>query len=329
MNSNGLSWTMTAILADSPAWGLTQVYFHWLAQHADTIDSAVDYIESTTAGGVAGGFTLSDGSGNIRVLETISLVPQLDETTFGTPETHSNLRAPGDLGEPGPWVAQTNHLNPEWMQEYNPFWLSFIGTYTRYDTVAQFLTEAEPGTVDFAFAKAMFASDDWYDAAEGVWHRNEPGAPGISNDHTSVAQSIFFPADLVAYIQPGTPSGNGIPAYATGEYVKIQLATDPKPVTLQADADALAYYWDACDLFEHELNANAGYLTGQLVEDIRDKLDEAMTAYSLGMDREAFANLATDADQRLELWGAALTHFAKAQLYAQMAKTTLVKASGE
>lgn len=324
MNSNGLAWTMTAIMADSPAWGLTEVYFHWLAQHGDTITNAVDYIESTTVGGVAGGFTFSDASGDVKVLETIGMVPQLDPTTFGAPEMYSNLRSPGDMGENGPWVVQTNFLNPEWMEPYNPFWLDFIGTFARHDTVFQFLTEAEPGTIDVDFAKAMFASDDWYDATEGVWHYNEPGAPGISNDHTSVAQSIFLPADLIAYIQPGTPSGIGIPSFATGEYVKIHLDTDPKPVTIDADADALAYYWEARDMFEQAFNADA--LAGYLVEEVADKLDEAMVAYSQGIDREAFAILSTDPDEQLELWSAALTYFAKAQLYAQMAKTTLLNA---
>ncbi|MBI5443737.1 MAG: hypothetical protein HY900_21320 [Deltaproteobacteria bacterium] len=323
MNSNGIAWTMTAILGDSPAWGLTEVYFHWLAQTPASIDEALDYIRSTPAGGVAGGFILSDASGNIRVHETISVAEP-----SGSTSTHSHLRALGEADETGPWVVQTNHLVDPSLQAYNPFWLSFIGTYTRYDTVSQYLKEAAPGTVDFEFAKSMFASSDWYDAVSQTWHPNEPGAPGISNDHTSVAQSIFFPADRVVYLQTGTPSGNGMPAYATGEYVRIKLAGDPKSVTYEADADALALYWEAADLFEHELNAEPEYLTPSVISLVQDALDEAMLAYSAGMEKSASANLSKDDDALPALWASALTYFAKAQLEAQMAKTTLLRARG-
>jgi hypothetical protein len=111
---------------------------------------------------------------------------------------------------------------------------------------------------------------------------------------TLISQGVFFPADLTAYLQTGTPSGNGLPAFATGEYVKIKLATDPKTVTYNADRDALALYWDATDSFEHDLNAKSAYLSAAIVNDIRDKLDQAFTAYSLGMERASFANLTTD-----------------------------------
>ena len=88
-------------------------------------------------------------------------------------------------------------------------------------------------------------------------------------------------------------------------------------------------YWDATDLFEHDLNANAPYLTASLVQTVMDKLDEAFSAYSLGMDRAAFAYLETDPQKQLDLWASALTYYAKAQLYAQMAKTLLLRASGQ
>ncbi len=317
MNSNGFAWNMTAILIDKPAWGLTEVYFHYLAQLAKSPDEAVNYIQSTPFGGVAGGFLMSDAQGNVSVFE---VAPDRND--------HYNLRVPGDEGETGPWVVQTNHLVDPSLQAYNPFWLIFIGTYPRYDTVFQFLTEAAPNSVDFSFAKNMFASDDWYDAVAKQWHYNEPGGPGISNDHTSVSQSIFFPADRIAYLQTGTPSGNGLPAYATGEYVKIKLATDPKTVTDKADEYALAFYWDAVELFEHDFNANAPYLTSSLAQTVMDKLDEAFSAYSLGMDRAAFAYLETDVNKQLALYSEALTYYAKAQLYSQMAKSLLLRASG-
>jgi hypothetical protein len=44
------------------------------------------------------------------------------------------------------------------------------------------------------------------------------------------------------------------------------------------------------------------------------------------MDRASFANLETDAKKQIGLWAEAMTFYARAQLYAQMAKTVLLKA---
>lgn len=313
MNSKGLAWTMTAIMSDAPVWGVApEVYFHYLAQIASTPAEALEYLKSTPKGGVTGGFIFTDASGNISVFEGIA--------------DHFRLRHPGDMGEPGQFVVQTNHLVDPSLEAYNPKWLPVLGTYARYDTVFQFLKEAEPGSVDFAFAKSLLESDDWYEKSKAAWRRNEPGKREVSNSHTSVSQAVFFPADLVAYLQTGTPSGYGLPAFATGEYVKIKLATDPKTVTDNADRDALSMYWDATDSFRHDLNAKSTYLSIAVANDIEDKLDKAFTAYSLGMDRSSFASLTKDEKKRIALWAEAMTYYAKAQLYAQMAKTTLLKA---
>lgn len=317
MNSNGFAWTMTAILSDTPAWGLTEVYFHYLAQVAKSPAEAQAYLLATTRGGVAGGFMMSDAAGNLSVFENSA--------------THYHLRKPGDMGETGPYLVQTNNLVDPSLQQYNPAWLApALGSYARYDTVFEFLKEAAPGTVDFKFAKALLSSDNWYDSLATLWHINEPGLTlNVSNDHTSICQSIFFPADQIAYLQTGTPSGIGLPANSTGEYVKIKLATDPKTVASQADADALAYFWDAADNLEHDLNAKMAYLTPSVISDIKGMLDNSFSAYSAGLDRAGFAALNTDTKQRLNLWSSALTDFAKAQLYAQMAKSAIVRARAQ
>ncbi len=72
MNSDGFAWSMTAILIDKPAWGLTEVYFHYLAQLAKSPDEAVNYIKFIPFGGVAGGFVMSDAQGNVSVFEVVS-----------------------------------------------------------------------------------------------------------------------------------------------------------------------------------------------------------------------------------------------------------------
>jgi hypothetical protein len=313
MNSKSLAWTMTAIMSDTPVWGIApEVYFHYLSQLAASPGEALEYLKSTPKGGVTGGFIMTDASGSVSVFE-------------GTAD-HFHLSHPGERGETGPFVVQTNHLVDPSLAAYNPKWLANSGTYARYDTVQQFLKEASSGTVDFRFGKILFASCDWYDADKAAWNHNKPGGREISNSHTSVGQAIFLPANLIAYLQAGTPSGRGLPAFATGEYVKIKLSTDPKMVVKQADADSLALYWDACDSFERNMNAKANYLTATIAGDIESKLDQAIAAYSQGMDRASFASLSTDPKKRIGLWAEAMTYYAKAQLYAQMAKTELVKA---
>jgi hypothetical protein len=307
MNSSGFAWSMTAILSDEPAWGLApEAYFHYLAQYTASPTAAKAYLTTTPRAGVTGGFTMADAAGNISVYECNALA-------FA-------IREPGETD----FTVMTNHLVDETLQGYNPVWLEIaLGTFTRYDTVFQFITESL-GNIDFSFAKSMFASSDWYDADEAEWHYNEPGAPGISNDHTSVNQSIYFPADLIAYLQTGTPSGNGLPAYATGEYVRIKLADDANAVTAQAGNDALSMYWEAADLLEYDSNAEAAYLTYEISESIKEKLDEAFVAFSIGLDREAYADLEEkDVKEKLALYGAALTYYAKAQLYAQTVLTQL------
>ena len=122
---------------------------------------------------------------------------------------HFHLRDSGDRGETGPFVVQTNHLVDPSLSAYNPKWLPVIGTYARYDTVFQYLKEAAPGSVDFAFTKNLFASDDWFEAGKNTWNKNQPGRRELSNSHTSVSQAIFFPADLVAYLANGDAERHG------------------------------------------------------------------------------------------------------------------------
>ncbi len=312
MNSNGLAWTMTAITSTNPAWGLTEVYFHYLAQIASSRADALTYLQNTPRGGVSGGFTLSDPTG-VEVLETV-------------PDGGSNYATRGPVNG---FMVQTNHLVDAGLAAFNPPWVPFMGTLERYDTVFQYLTEAGAGSVDFNFVKNVFASDDWYEAGVG-WHLNDPGSPFLSNDHTSVSESIYIPEDLIAYLGTGTPSGNGFPAYATGEYVKIKLSADPGAVVNQADVDALSYFWAAMDFLEEEMNTNPApvYLTISVIESVQEKLDKAIYAYTEGIDRAAYAYFETNTSKRNELLSAALTGFAEAQLYAQMAYSTLIDQGG-
>ncbi|MBP1628652.1 MAG: Acyl-coenzyme A:6-aminopenicillanic acid acyl-transferase [Holophagaceae bacterium] len=308
MNSHGFAWSMTAIPTQSPSWGLGESYFHYLSQYVDSPAAAIAYLKSTPRGSAAGGFMLSDAS-SIQDFESCA-------------EAYK-LRVPGDEGETGSYLVQTNHLVDASLQQYNfPFEIG--GTNARYDTVSQYLKEAAPQAVDWKWTKGIFASDNWYDLANATWHYNEPFNGNTSNDKTSCASSIFIPSEKVAYLGTGTPGGIGIPASVTGEYVKIQLSTDPKVVASKADADALAYFWEAAGALESAKNANP-YLPEYLYAEVKDQIDQSFAAYTAGIDRAGFAKLSSDPTQTITLWASALTYFAQAQLYAQMAKTTLAR----
>lgn len=311
MNSSGFAWVLTAIFGP-PIWGVvTEVYFHYLAQYCESPAEAQEYIENSPRAGVTGTFPMSDAAGNISVIECNSQA--------------FLVREPGDLGEPGPFMVSTNHLMDPSLQVYNMPDLETSNTWYRYVTCFEYIKEAAAkGEVDFEWAKAMYSSDDWYDDATGTWHYNEPGS-NVNN--AGVSQSIFFPADLIAYFHVGIPSGIGFPGGSTGEYVKLQLADNPAAVTSGAGWEAYGLCNAAMNFLAKELNRNAPYLTYSVTQSLEEMLDEAMLEWERGMDREAFANMAevegADINEQVALWSEALTHYAKSQLYAQMVITRL------
>jgi len=309
MNSNGIAWGMTAIHSPTTKWGLTEGYFQFMCQTPKTPAEAQAFLKTTPRGGVTGGFIMADAD-NVMVLETNAI--------------HYNLRKPGDLEEKGNWVVQTNHLAHPSLWADNPEWI-WGDTVERYDTAIKYLEEAPAGTVDINLAKTILGAEDWYDASTDTWHRNQPGKRAVINSHRTTSVNIFQPATLTAYLMTGMPSGIGIPTEATGEYVKLQLKADPKGVASQANSDTLEIYWDAVDTFEYELNTKAAYLTLPVVTNIENKLDKAFYAYTAGLDRYGYAYLESDPNRQRGLWASALTYYAQAQLYAQMAKTALLR----
>jgi hypothetical protein len=319
LNSAGFAEAQTAIFGPL-AWSYPiEGYFHYLPQYCESVAEAQQYLESCPRGGVMGTVNMADAAGNIIVFE-------------GTAPEYA-FREPGDAGETAPFLVQTNHLVNPAMQDYNPpGWLVWnYDSYIRYATTFERMkAAAENGEIDFEFVKEMQRSDDWYDPDADMWHYNEPESGLTANNFPwSVSQLVLFPADLTAYIEVGTPSGIGLPAGATGEYVKVRLADDPAEVAANADTDALGFYTEARHLFQRELNSKAPYLTDTVAQSIEEMLDEAWAEYESGMDRAAFASLAgVDGvhhfnDDQMALWSEAMSHYAKAQLYAQMVTTRL------
>ena len=315
LNSAGFAMAMTALwwedVWDFPIEG----YFHYLAQFPESVAEAQAYLETTPRGGCMGSVNMADAAGNIRVFE-------------GTWADYG-LRDPGDAGELDPFLVQTNHYVHPDMLAYNYPGVETGGSWYRYVTAFEYAeAAAAAGAVDFEFIKAMYRSDDWYDDATDTWHYNDPAGPGVLNSFpSSVTQAILFPADLIAHFCVGTPSGIGVPVGATGEYVKLKLADDPATVTNNVKNYAFGFYRDARNLFESELNDNAPYLTYEIAQSLEEMLDEAMLEYQRGMTAGGLALLAgqegAPVSEEVALWGEALTHYAKTQLYAQMVTTQL------
>ena len=318
MNSAGFAATETAIFGPK-VWGYDiNGYFHYLPQYCKSTAEAQEYLRSTPRAGVMGTVNMADAAGNICVFEGNAL-------DFA-------IREPGEAGETAPFLVETNHLVDADMQSYNIPWEKWawnLGSKYRYATAFEYIkAAAEKSEIDFEFIKAMYSSDDWYDPDTKTWHYNEPGSRNLNNNFpSSVAQAVLFPADLIAYFQIGTPSGIGVPADATGEYVKLKLADDPATVTKNVENIAFGFYTAARNLFEKELNNNAPYLTYSIAKSLEKMLDEAMLEYQRGMDKNALAIMAkvegAAVNEEVALWSKALTHYAKTQLYAQMVTTQL------
>jgi hypothetical protein len=319
LNRAGFAWATTAIYGPEPIWGLaSEGYFHYLAQFCTSPDEARKYLATTPRAGVTGDFIMSDAAGDISVLES-------------NPQDIA-IRKPGDLGE-NSFLVNTNHFVGPDMKSDNPPQIDESDSFYRYATMWEYASAgAESSEIDFSFVKEMFMSDDWFDPKSKEWHYNDPGSPNGLNNFSgskSVAQTILFPASLVAFFQLGTPSGIGIPAYATGEYVGIKLAEDPQTVMSEAKWIALSNYHAARNLFQKELNRSAPYLTYSIAQSIEQKLDEAFSAYEQGGDREMFAYLEENLSEKLRLTSEAMTHYAKAQLYAKMVRSDLEKLRGQ
>ncbi|MCL2338151.1 MAG: C45 family peptidase [Firmicutes bacterium] len=314
MNSKGFSWVLTAQWGE-PIWGVaTEVYFHYLSQYANTPDEAAKFLQETPRAGVTGAFLMSSPEGNIMAVESLS-------NAFA-------IRKPGDAGENAPFLVQTNHLVNPSLQKFNGPPERIYTSMNRYVTMFDHIKNAAAkGAVSLETAKAAYSSDDWLDSKTMKWHYNDPGSPSVNNNTSSVAQIVFEPADLTAYLQVGTPGGAGLPGGSTGEYLKLTLGKNPYAVATSAEGTAESYYWAARNLYVKQLNAHAAYLTYNVSESIRGLLDVAAQELEYGMDRAGFAYLAkanglSDAEQ-MQLWSDALTHYAKSQLYSQMVQSKL------
>jgi hypothetical protein len=311
MNSAGFADVMTALWGPL-AWSYPiEGYFAYLPEYCESVAEAKEYLESCPRGGVMGSVTMADAAGNI--------------TTFESNSADYAFREWGDSGEERPFLVQTNHFVNPAMQAYNPPNVATGDSWYRYATIFEYASKAAPGAIDFEFLKAVYRSDDWYDDATGSWHYNQPGSAGVNN--AGVTQAILFPADLIAYFQIGTSSGLGFPGGATGEFVKVQLADNPAAVATNVKYAALGFYNEARYLLAKELNRDDSYLTYSVAQSLEEMLDEAALEYDRGMDRAAFASMAEsegkDVNEQVALWSAALTHYAKTQLYAQMVTTKL------
>lgn len=313
LNSAGYAWVFTAQWGP-PIWGvINEVFFHNMVQNCSTPDEAIEFLNNSPRAGVTGAFLMASAKDGIKGYESHSDVAE--------------TRVPGDSGEEGNYMVQTNHLvNPK-LAEHNAGG-AVGGSLYRYATMLEYVKEAaENGGVTFETAKKAYYSDDWYDPEAKEWHQNEPGAEGVNDNTSSLAQAVFLPADMTAYFEVGTPNGVGLPGKATGEYVKFTLGENPLAVSNDADQTAQQYFWEARNQFVKMQNDKAKALTYEAAESIRELIDAAAIELEYGMDRAAFAYAADGNGQspveQMQLWGEALTHFAKSQMCSQMATSKL------
>lgn len=314
INSKGFSWVFTAQWGE-PIWGVpNEISFHYMDQYCNSTDDAVEFLDSIPRASVTGAFLMTNKDGGILSYESLSNV--------------SATRTPGDAGESGTFLAQTNHLVNPSLQEYNAPDSATGSSGDRYATMLSYLQSAvESGGITLDTAKHAFRSDDWCDIETGKWTYNDPGSESVNDNTGSLAQAVFLPVKMTAFFEVGTPDGIGLPSKATGEFLQLTLADSILAISDSADQISQGYYWDARNAYVKKLNSNDPKLTDEVQAEVREMLDVAAEELEYGMDRAAFANLALSNGQtkidQMKLWGEALSHFSKSQMHSQMASTKL------
>lgn len=322
MNSSGFSWAMTGNCNGGPSWGvMPELSFHYLSQLCTSPEEAQEWIKSIPRVGAFANYIMSDIEGNVSVLEAN------DKVTF--------VRKPGHLGETADFVINTNHFaSPETVdlnieldgrdwKEWN------FNSITRYATAWEYISEAaQKKEVSVELIRKMLHSDDWYDPVSKTWHYNEPGEDFGFNygfdgfDYTQAC--VFKPASMMAYFMAGTGSGTGMPANSTGEFVHVKLEEDPMSTALKMQEIAFDLFVKARNSLRKELNKNEylkeNYQNRVLFEEM---LDEAFKEYEMGRDRVSFAYIGNSGDltsqeEHNALLSEAMSHHAKAQLFAQI-----------
>ncbi len=320
--NNKYAWIMTAAVTDPlscpSSWGVTsEVYFHHLLQYSKSPAEAVNFLNNTPRGGVTGIFLFADPSGKVFVYETGSCA--------------TARRDPGKLGEKD-FVATTNDYNDPGMVGYNLNPAYFPDTYVRYATVFEKLkTQTNKSVIDLDFTKGLWSANDWYDATTGTWYTvpvpsdaNDPNTCNVPGNlcEGGEDQIIQFPADKIAYLEFGNPQGTSIVNYwpdnpkPTGEYTKWQLRDSVGGVAEAAANDARKMIETAWESFGHK----ALSLNRETQESLMSLLLQANEAWLKGKGEEESARFS---GRQMDLWGAAYTDYATAQLYAQMVTTKL------
>jgi hypothetical protein len=133
------------------------------------------------------------------------------------------------------FVASTNNFNGPEMVANNLPAAWFPDTYVRYATVFEkLMRQTSADAVDLDFTKALWSSNDWYDATTKTW--NTVPVPNDPNDFNTCFvpgnlcegaeyQAIQYPADKTAYLQLGNPQAPQSPI--TGRMTRSRLESTP------------------------------------------------------------------------------------------------------
>lgn len=232
------------------------------------------------------------------------------------------VRQSGDFGEKD-YIIATNHYITEEMQAAlfpDEYMGGLWDSIPRYETYEQLIKE-NYGNIGVEEVMDMLGCAKYWDGS--AWQTDtlslEPyedplclwSTEARHPAYKTLMSCIAVPDEASVYLMQGQKDAlmSTIP-YATGEYCKLTFADDIYSVVLTAQEEAELQIWLAAATME-----TAGDYSADMVQ----KLDDSRAEMWRGFNFAAKADLETELNEQLRLYGEALTCFCKAQIYAKQA----------
>ena len=235
------------------------------------------------------------------------------------------VRYSGDFGEHDYLVA-ANHFLVESMQSA----LHHRDDGTGGDTVFRYASEEQLlkgslGSLTVESFMGILGCHDFWDGEawhDDVWSlepaENARSARSPEPRHVwwkTLARTIAVPSQKTCYIMQGSvDTRSSVVPYSTGQFCKLTLADSPSQVTADAQFEAELMVWHAA----RDLDLTEGPSAAR-----EASLEQAKLAMWEGINRQAQAATAEDADAARLLYGQAVTCFCRAQMRAKQAQTRL------
>jgi len=309
MNEKGLTQLVTAGVGFRPkdiGFGVTYEWVPWyVAQNCATTKEAIDFIVGTKKTmGVNYGYL--DENGNVANAET----------TYD----FNHVRYPGDYGETDYINSTALHfIIPEAQAGYGRATRVGSAAYLRYFTFRELIEQQYFGKIDVGAVKKVLSNHDVYDPDAKTWNRDNPWNSSAPCNHSrrgsgTISSTITLPQDRTTYVCSGSPCGVWGTQGATGEYAKLVLKADPETSVRDAQMTAAEYMSYAVESMRH-VDFGPAYIW------LRNRIEQAWEEYLKGRKSLVSTGLAKDKSVAMAHLGDAATHFCKAQVYAQHART--------